>query len=43
MPTCGQCGKVKCMAKGGDCVVKHPATFVTGQWCMVVLVLYRVD
>lgn len=30
LPTCGQCGKVKCMAKGGDCVVKHPATFVTG-------------
>ena len=35
LPTCGQCGKVKCMAKGGDCVVKHPATFVTGAWIKI--------
>lgn len=23
-------GKTKCMAKGGDCVVKHPSGFATG-------------
>lgn len=31
LPSCAQCGKSKCMAKGGDCVVKHPAAFATGM------------
>ncbi|XP_023231789.1 zinc finger protein 330 homolog [Centruroides sculpturatus] len=30
IPMCAQCGKTKCMLKTGDCVVKHPAMFVTG-------------
>lgn len=30
IPICAQCGKTKCMLKTGDCVVKHPAMFVTG-------------
>ncbi|MPC08833.1 Zinc finger protein 330 [Portunus trituberculatus] len=30
LPQCAQCGKVKCMLKTGDCVVKHPSTFTTG-------------
>jgi len=30
LPTCAGCGKVKCMAKGGDCIVKHAGTFTTG-------------
>jgi len=30
LPACGHCGKVKCMAKGGDCVIKHAGTFLTG-------------
>ena len=28
-------GKTKCMAKGGDCVVKHPAGFATGMALVV--------
>ncbi|XP_067018514.1 zinc finger protein 330 homolog isoform X5 [Acropora muricata] len=30
LPICGSCGKTKCMAKTGDCVVKHGTTFTTG-------------
>ncbi|KAJ3655439.1 hypothetical protein Zmor_014571 [Zophobas morio] len=30
LPVCAQCGKVKCMLKTGDCVVKHPGVFTTG-------------
>jgi len=30
LPICAQCGKSKCMATSGDCVVKHPGTFATG-------------
>ena len=30
LPVCGNCGKQKCMAKGGDCVVKH-TSFATGM------------
>ncbi|KAL4715400.1 hypothetical protein ACJJTC_015171 [Scirpophaga incertulas] len=30
LPACAACGKVKCMAKSGDCVVRHPGTFTTG-------------
>lgn len=27
---CAQCGKMKCMLKTGDCVVKHAGVFTTG-------------
>eukprot|EP00112_Aurelia_sp_Birch-Aquarium-sp1_P008498 Seg1937.7 transcript_id=Seg1937.7/GoldUCD/mRNA.D3Y31 product="Zinc finger protein 330" protein_id=Seg1937.7/GoldUCD/D3Y31 len=30
LPTCGACGKTKCMMKSGDCVIKHPGNFQTG-------------
>ncbi|GMT23886.1 hypothetical protein PFISCL1PPCAC_15183, partial [Pristionchus fissidentatus] len=30
LPVCAQCGKQKCMAKTGDCIVKHVGKFVTG-------------
>jgi len=30
LPVCAQCGKVKCMLKTGDCVVKHPGVYTTG-------------
>ncbi|VDP23907.1 unnamed protein product [Heligmosomoides polygyrus] len=31
LPVCAQCGKQKCMAKTGDCVIKHPGKFTTGM------------
>ncbi|KAK6053219.1 hypothetical protein COOONC_09276, partial [Cooperia oncophora] len=31
LPTCAQCGKQKCMSKTGDCVIKHPGKFTTGE------------
>ncbi|XP_037885574.1 zinc finger protein 330 homolog [Glossina fuscipes] len=30
LPICAHCGKVKCMLKTGDCVVKHAGIFTTG-------------
>lgn len=30
LPVCAQCGKLKCMLKTGDCVVRHPGVFSTG-------------
>nr|XP_003706490.1 PREDICTED: zinc finger protein 330 homolog [Megachile rotundata] len=30
LPMCAHCGKVKCMLKTGDCVVRHPGVFTTG-------------
>ncbi|KAK2584997.1 hypothetical protein KPH14_008526 [Odynerus spinipes] len=30
LPICAHCGKVKCMLKTGDCVVRHPGIFTTG-------------
>ncbi|XP_015521387.1 zinc finger protein 330 homolog [Neodiprion pinetum] len=30
LPICAQCGKVKCMLKTGDCVVRHVGVFTTG-------------
>ncbi|KOB75389.1 Uncharacterized protein OBRU01_03430 [Operophtera brumata] len=30
LPTCAHCGKVKCMLKTGDCVVRHPGVYTTG-------------
>lgn len=31
LPMCAQCGKLKCMLKTGDCVIKHPGVFTTGM------------
>jgi hypothetical protein len=31
VPICAECGKNKCMAKTGDCCVKHPGGFATGM------------
>lgn len=30
LPICAHCGKIKCMLKTGDCVVRHPGVFTTG-------------
>ncbi|XP_054264979.1 zinc finger protein 330 homolog [Macrosteles quadrilineatus] len=30
LPQCAQCGKIKCMLKTGDCVIKHAGVFTTG-------------
>ncbi|CAH0393242.1 unnamed protein product [Bemisia tabaci] len=30
LPQCANCGKVKCMSKTGDCVIKHSGVFTTG-------------
>jgi hypothetical protein len=30
LPMCAGCGKVKCMMKSGDCVIKHGGSFTTG-------------
>jgi len=30
LPQCAHCGKVKCMLKTGDCVIKHAGIFTTG-------------
>lgn len=30
LPMCAHCGKVKCMLKTGDCVVRHLGVFTTG-------------
>ncbi|KAG6448481.1 zinc finger protein 330 homolog isoform X1 [Manduca sexta] len=31
LPACAHCGKVKCMLKAGDCVVRHPGVYTTGM------------
>ncbi|CAL8090985.1 unnamed protein product [Calicophoron daubneyi] len=31
LPICAQCGKQKCTARSGDCLVKHGSTHVTGM------------
>eukprot|EP00095_Tigriopus_kingsejongensis_P001286 maker-scaffold359_size197282-snap-gene-0.32 protein:Tk01286 transcript:maker-scaffold359_size197282-snap-gene-0.32-mRNA-1 annotation:"zinc finger protein 330 homolog" len=31
LPQCAECGKVKCMLKTGDCVVRHPGQYTTGM------------
>ncbi|KAI5739493.1 hypothetical protein M8J77_019919 [Diaphorina citri] len=31
LPQCGHCGKIKCMLKTGDCVIKHAGVFSTGM------------
>ena len=31
LPMCAECGKVKCMMKTGDCVIKHPGNYTTGM------------
>ncbi|XP_028168865.1 zinc finger protein 330 homolog [Ostrinia furnacalis] len=30
LPACAACGKVKCMLKAGDCVVRHAGVYTTG-------------
>jgi len=30
LPQCAECGKIKCMMKTGDCIVRHPGHFTTG-------------
>ncbi|XP_033743187.1 zinc finger protein 330 homolog isoform X2 [Pecten maximus] len=30
LPVCAQCGKQKCMAKLGDCIIKHSGQYTTG-------------
>ncbi|KAL3267286.1 hypothetical protein HHI36_011417 [Cryptolaemus montrouzieri] len=30
LPQCAQCGKIKCMLKTGDCVIRHPGVYTTG-------------
>lgn len=31
LPICAQCGKVKCMLKTGDCLIRHAGVFTTGM------------
>lgn len=31
LPVCAQCGKMKCMLKTGDCVIRHPGIYTTGM------------
>ncbi|NP_001280368.1 zinc finger protein 330 homolog [Acyrthosiphon pisum] len=31
LPQCASCGKIKCLMKSGDCVVKHPGVYTTGM------------
>ena len=31
LPQCAECGKVKCMLKTGDCIIKHPGQYTTGM------------
>ncbi len=33
---CVYLGKMKCMSKTGDCLVKHPAGFATGMSLVVI-------
>lgn len=35
LPQCAHCGKVKCMLKTGDCVIRHPGVFTTGLGMVV--------
>lgn len=37
LPQCAHCGKIKCMLKTGDCVVKHAGTYTTGLGMVVSL------
>lgn len=39
LPICAQCGKIKCMLKTGDCVVKHPGVYTTGMGMVVSIIL----
>lgn len=38
LPVCAQCGKMKCMLKTGDCVIRHPGINTTGM-AMVVRII----
>lgn len=35
LPQCGHCGKVKCMMKSGDCIIRHGGVFTTGMGMVV--------
>lgn len=35
LPMCAHCGKIKCMLKTGDCVVRHPGIFTIGLGMVV--------
>lgn len=35
LPQCASCGKIKCLMKSGDCVVKHPGIYTTGMALVV--------
>ncbi|ENN71053.1 hypothetical protein YQE_12264, partial [Dendroctonus ponderosae] len=35
LPVCAQCGKMKCMLKTGDCVIRHAGVFTTGMAMVV--------
>ena len=35
LPQCAHCGKIKCMLKTGDCVIRHPGVFTTGLGMVV--------
>lgn len=44
LPMCAHCGKIKCMLKTGDCVVRHPGIFTTGLGMVVSkCILYTED
>lgn len=30
LPICAECGKMKCMLKTGDCVIRHPGVYTIG-------------
>lgn len=31
LPICAQCGKIKCMLKTGDCLIRHPGIYTSGM------------
>lgn len=39
LPQCASCGKIKCLMKSGDCVVKHPGVYTTGMGLVVCKIL----
>lgn len=40
LPICAHCGKMKCMLKTGDCVIRHPGIFTTGLAMVVNIFKY---
>lgn len=31
LPQCAECGKIKCMASSGDCIIKHVGQHTSGN------------